>query len=88
MTQMVQHWTLTRETKVRLPAAFCAVMLSMPLMHSYFGPLSRWIMNEQQALCLREATTLSAVKPWSNFQCTGIHHAVRAWTYEGDEHLA
>jgi len=29
-----------------------------------------------------------AVKPWSSFQCTGIHHAVWAWTYKGDEHLA
>ena len=32
--------------------------------------------------------TARAVKPWSSFQCTGIHHAVRARTYKGDEHLA
>ena len=32
--------------------------------------------------------TARAVKPWSSFQCTGIHHAVRAPTYKGDEHLA
>ena len=32
--------------------------------------------------------TALAVKPWSSFQCTGIHHAVRAPTYKGDEHLA
>ena len=32
--------------------------------------------------------TTRAVKPWSSFQCTGIHHAVRARTYKGDEHLA
>ena len=35
-----------------------------------------------------EGTALSAVKPWSSFQCTGIHHVVRALTYKGDEHLA
>ena len=35
-----------------------------------------------------EGSVLSAVKPWSSFQCTGIHHAVRAPTYKGDEHLA
>ena len=35
-----------------------------------------------------EGTALSAVKPWSSFQCTGIRHAVRARTYKGDEHLA
>ena len=35
-----------------------------------------------------EGSAPSAVKPWSSFQCTGIHHAVRARTYEGDEHLA
>ena len=29
-----------------------------------------------------------AVKPWSSFQCTGIHHVVWARTYKGDEHLA
>ena len=34
-----------------------------------------------------EGSALSAVKPWSSFQCTGIHHAVRARTYKGDEHL-
>ena len=32
--------------------------------------------------------TARAVKPSSSFQCTGIHHAVRARTYKGDEHLA
>ena len=32
--------------------------------------------------------TACAVKPWSSFQCTGIHRAVRAWTYKGDEHPA
>ena len=32
--------------------------------------------------------TARAVKHWSSFQCTGIHHAVRARTYKGDEHLA
>ena len=32
--------------------------------------------------------TARAVKPWSSFQCTGIHHAVQARTYKGDEHLA
>ena len=32
--------------------------------------------------------TAHAVKPSSSFQCTGIHHAVRARTYKGDEHLA
>ena len=32
--------------------------------------------------------TAHAVKPWSSFQCTGIHHAVRTRTYKGDEHLA
>ena len=32
--------------------------------------------------------TARAVKPWSSFQCTGIHRAVRAPTYKGDEHLA
>ena len=32
--------------------------------------------------------TARAVKPWSSFQCTGIHHAVRARTFKGDEHLA
>ena len=32
--------------------------------------------------------TARAVKPWSSFQCTSIHHAVRAQTYKGDEHLA
>ena len=31
--------------------------------------------------------TARAVKPRSSFQCTGIHHAVRAPTYKGDEHL-
>ena len=35
-----------------------------------------------------EGSALSAVKPWSSFQCSGIHHAVRAPTYKGDEHLA
>ena len=36
-----------------------------------------------------EGSALSAVKPWSSFQCTGIHHAVRARTYNKvDEHLA
>ena len=34
-----------------------------------------------------EGTAQSAVKPWFSFQCTGIHHTVRARTYEGDEHL-
>ena len=29
-----------------------------------------------------------ALKPWFSFQCNGIHHAVRARTYKGDEHLA
>ena len=37
-------------------------------------------------VCLRKVTA-RAVKPWSSFQCTGIHHAVRARTYKGDEHL-
>ena len=32
--------------------------------------------------------TARAVKPWSSFQFTGIHHAVRARTFKGDEHLA
>ena len=32
--------------------------------------------------------TARAVKPWSSFQGTGIHHAVRARTYKRDEHLA
>ena len=32
--------------------------------------------------------TARAVKPWSSFQCTGIHHAVRAPTYKGDEQLS
>ncbi len=32
--------------------------------------------------------TARAVKPWFSFQCTGIHHAVQARTYKGDEHLA
>ena len=34
------------------------------------------------------STALSAVNPWSSFQCLGIHHAARARTYKGDEHLA
>ena len=29
--------------------------------------------------------TARAVNPWSSFQCTGIHHAVRAQIYEEDE---
>ena len=32
--------------------------------------------------------TLDHVKPWSSFQCTSIHHAVRVRAYKGDEHLA
>ena len=32
--------------------------------------------------------TARAVKLWSSFQCTGIHHIVRARTYDGDENLA
>ena len=35
-----------------------------------------------------EGIALSVVKPWSSFQCTGIHHAVRVRTYKGHEHLA
>ena len=34
-----------------------------------------------------EGRALSAVKPWFSFQCTGIHHVVRAQTFKGDEHL-
>ena len=41
-----------------------------------------------EGLVSAEGTAISAVKPWSSFQCTGIHHAVRARTYKGDEHLA
>ena len=32
--------------------------------------------------------TTRAVKPWCSFQRIGLHHAVRAPTYKGDEHLA
>ena len=92
--QPVERRTLTREARVRLPAvAVGIVVLSKPLMHSCFGLLSQWIMNEYLVpctLCLVsvEGSALIAVKPWSSFQCTGIHHAVRARTYKGDEHLA
>ena len=55
-------------------------------MHSCFGSLSQRIMND---LVSAEGSALSAVKPWFSFQCTGIHHAVRARTYNKvDEHLA
>ena len=46
-------------------------------------------MDYEQAAGLAFAEgTARTVKPWSSFQCTGIHHAVRARTYKGDEHLA
>ena len=44
IAQSVELWTLTREARVRLPAvAVSVVVLSKPLMHSCFGPLSRLI---------------------------------------------
>ena len=47
IAQSVERWTLTREAKIRFPAAAVGVVvLSKPLMHSCFGLLSRWIMNE------------------------------------------
>ena len=80
MAKSVKRLTLTREARVRLPAvAVFVVVLSKPL--------GRWIMNKI-SLVSAEGSALSAVKPWSSFQCTGIHHAVRALTYEGSKHLA
>ena len=46
IAQSVEHCTLTREARVRLPAvAVRVVVLSKPFMHSCFGSLSRWIMD-------------------------------------------
>ena len=47
IAQSVERWTFTREARVRLPAvAVYVVVLNKSLVHSCFGPLSRWIMND------------------------------------------
>lgn len=41
IAQSLAHWTLTRESRVGLPAAaVCVAILSKPLIRSCFGPLS------------------------------------------------
>ena len=90
IAQSVERLTLTREARVRFPVvAVGVVVLSKPL--GTRAQLIRFTqpMNYEWVAGLVSAEgTACPVKPWSSFQCTGIHHAVRARTYKVDEHLA
>ena len=82
MAQSVERWTLTREARVQFPA------VAEQATHAQLLRSTQPMDYERVAGLVSAEGTARAVKPWSSFQCTGIHHAVRARTYKGDEHLA